>query len=190
MKTAIEQQLEEQQQVFAALRRECPAMIERIVRELTACYRRGGKILIFGSGGSAADAQHIAAELVGRFAKERRALPAVALTANTSTLTALANDYAYETVFSRQVEALGLPGDVAVGISTSGTAKNVLAALRGARQRDLLCIGLTGAGGDALAAACDVCLIVPSHNTPRIQEAHIAAAHIVCQLVEQSLFPA
>src|SRR4051794_32598553 len=139
----------------------------------------GHKVLLCGNGGSAADAQHIAAELVGRFVIERRPLPAIALTTDTSALTAIGNDYGYEHVFSRQVLALGSPGDVLVAITTSGTSKNVVAAAAAAREVGMKVIGLTGANGSAFVQACDAGVAVPSTNTARIQECHIAVGHLL-----------
>src|SRR3954447_19733786 len=149
--------------------------------------RQGGKLLLFGNGGSAADAQHIAAELVGRFLLDRAPLPALALADNGAAVTAIANDYAFADVFSRQVAALGVPGDIVLAISTSGSSPNVLAAVAEARARDMHTIGLTGAGGDALAAAVDRCIAVPADSTPRIQEAHPVVAHLLCEIVEREL---
>ncbi len=149
--------------------------------------KKGGKVMIFGNGGSASDSQHIAAELVGRFKKDRAALPAIALTTNTSILTALANDYGYEIVFAKQIEALGKKNDIAIGISTSGKAKNVILALRQAKKMGLKTIALTGGDGGELAKSADLALIVPSSVTARIQEAHITIGHIVCEMVEQAL---
>jgi D-sedoheptulose 7-phosphate isomerase len=140
---------------------------------------------LFGNGGSAADAQHLAAELVGRYQHERRALPALALTANTSTLTAIGNDYSYERVFARQLEALGSPGDVAVGISTSGKSPNVLSAMRTAKEIPVTTVGMTGMQGGDLAGLADYCICVPSEQTPRIQEGHILIGHILCEVIEQ-----
>ena len=142
------------------------------------------KVLFFGNGGSAADSQHMAAELVGRFRKERRALAAIALTTDTSILTSIGNDYGYEQVFARQIEALGAPGDVAVGISTSGNSKNVIAALKAAKKRRMITISLTGNGGGALAKISDININVPSKDTARIQETHICVGHILCELIE------
>lgn len=153
-----------------------------------ACIRsieRGGKIILFGNGGSAADAQHLAAELVGRYLRERRALPAVAITANTSAITAIGNDYCYEEVFSRQIEAIGNKGDIAFGISTSGMSRNVVRAFDTAREKGLVTIAMTGATGGALSATVDYCLCVPSERTPRIQEAHILLGHSICEIVEE-----
>ncbi|HEU4942775.1 MAG TPA: SIS domain-containing protein, partial [Gaiellaceae bacterium] len=157
-------------------------------RAIASCFRRGGKVLIFGNGGSAADAQHLAAELVGRFSTERRALPAIALTTDTSTLTAVANDLGFEQVFARQIEALGRRGDVAFAISTSGGSPNVLAAVETARERGIRVVALTGGDGGALAAAADVAIVVPSTSTPRIQECHLALEHAICEAVERLLF--
>ena len=149
----------------------------------------GHKILLFGNGGSAADAQHIAAEFVGRFQMERTPLPALALTVNTSVLTGVGNDYAYESVFSRQIEALGSAGDVAVGFSTSGKSPNVLKALAAAKAKGLVTVALTGKFGGMLQEVSRYCLCVPSDQTPRIQESHILIGHIVSQLTEMELFP-
>ena len=148
---------------------------------------QGGKLLLFGNGGSASDAGHVAAEFVGRFQRERRAYPALSLAANLSAVTAIGNDYGFEHVFTRQLEALGAPGDVAVAISTSGKSANVLAGVRAARRLGLGTIGLTGEGGDELAAEVDICLRVASGITARIQEGHILLAHVLCELVEREL---
>ena len=150
----------------------------------------GHKVLLCGNGGSAADAQHIAAELVGRFVAERRALPAIALTTDTSALTAIANDYGYDVVFARQVEALGQPGDILIAISTSGRSKNVLAAAVAARARGMKVIGLAGGTGGELAGACDVAIVAPSSDTARIQECHIAIGHVLCESVDDRVAPA
>lgn len=155
---------------------------------ITRSLKKNGKVILFGNGGSAADSQHIAAEFVGRFKKERNALAAIALTTNTSILTALANDYGYETVFARQVEALGCKNDVAIGISTSGKAKNVLFGIRQAKKMGLKTVALTGADGGELIKSADLSLVVPSSVTARIQEAHITIGHIICELVEESLY--
>jgi D-sedoheptulose 7-phosphate isomerase len=157
-------------------------------RMMVESFRKGGKVILFGNGGSAADAQHIAAELVGKFGKDRRALPALALNVNTSVLTSISNDIDYSAVFSRQVEALASPGDVVVGISTSGRSESVLEGLKAARQKDARTIGMTGLSGEPLRRAVDLCLTAPSHKTPRIQEVHITMGHIICELVERSLF--
>lgn len=166
-------------------------MVERIagVSEIvTAAFRKGNKLLLCGNGGSAADAQHIAAEFVGRFAIDRPALPALALSVNTSCVTAIGNDYGFETVFSRQIEALARPGDVVLGISTSGNSPNVLKAMSSARRMGLQTAALTGASGGKLKDAADYCICVPSSETPRIQECHILIGHIIAELAEQALF--
>ncbi len=165
--------------------------IENIIKAaklIIACYRAKGKVLIFGNGGSAADAQHIAAEFVGRFQKERPGLAAIALNTNTSILTAVSNDYGYEIVFARQVEALGESGDVAIGISTSGKAKNVIMGIRKAREMGLKTMCFSGGTGGELSKSAELSFIVPSLVTARIQEAHITIGHIICELVEDELF--
>jgi len=161
--------------------------IEDMAKLIITAYRTGGKVVLFGNGGSAADAQHIACELVGQFALKRRAFPAIALTTNTSTLTAVANDYGYNTVFSRQVEALVNEKDVVVGISTSGDSPNVVEAIEMAKKKGARTIGLIGGNGGKLAEVADLVLIVPSDSTPRIQEVHITIGHIICELVEKEL---
>ena len=163
----------------------CAEPAAAAARAIASCFRRGGKVLLFGNGGSAADAQHIAAELVGRFSTDRRALPAIALTTDTSTLTAVANDLGFEQVFARQIEALGQRGDVAFAISTSGGSPNVLAGVGAARERGLRVVALTGGDGGALAATADVAIVVPSTSTPRIQEGHLALEHAICEAVER-----
>jgi D-sedoheptulose 7-phosphate isomerase len=155
-----------------------------VVNTVTKAFKKGHKIIFFGNGGSAADSQHMAAEFVGRFQKERRALPAIALTTDTSILTALSNDYGVEIIFSRQIEALGRKGDIAVGISTSGNSKNVIAGIRKAKALGLTTVSLTGCRGGKLAKVTDISLIVPSEKTARIQESHICMAHAICELVE------
>lgn len=171
----------------AAALRGLAVEIARAAGLVTEVLAAGGKVLLCGNGGSAADAQHIAGELVGRFLKERKPLPALALHANTSVLTAIGNDYGFEEAFARQVAALGRPGDVLVAISTSGSSQNVLRAAEAAREKDMKVIGLTGAGGGNLKELCDLCLCVPSPSTPRIQEMHVLIGHIICQLVEDAL---
>lgn len=151
---------------------------------IMGCLRNGGKVLFFGNGGSAADAQHLAAELVGRFVRERAGLPAIALTTDSSILTAVGNDYGFEQVFARQIQALGRPGDVAVAISTSGNSANVLEGVKEARKRNLKTIGLTGKDGGTLAQQADVAITIPSTSTARIQECHIAIGHLFCELVD------
>jgi D-sedoheptulose 7-phosphate isomerase len=161
--------------------------IARVVDLLDAAFASGRKLLVFGNGGSSADAQHLAAELVGRFVKERRALPALALTTNQAVLTAWSNDYSFEDVFARQIEALGTPGDVAWGISTSGRSPNVVKGLQRARAGGLKTIGLTGAGGEGLRDVCDVLLAVPLSETARIQEVHLVTYHAVCAALEERI---
>ncbi len=162
--------------------------VARASEELVTALRQGNKVLLFGNGGSAADAQHIAAEFVGRFAFDRPALPALALTANSSTLTAISNDYGFDRVFSRQIEAVGRPGDVAIGISTSGNSPNVLDAVLAARKNGLRTIALTGGTGGKLRDKVDYCICVPSKETPRIQECHILIGHIISDLAEVEIF--
>ena len=147
----------------------------------------GGKLLIAGNGGSAADAQHIAAELTGRFLRERKPLPALALHANSSALTAIGNDYGYEHVFARELAAHARPGDVLLAISTSGGSKNILRAIEEARQKSVAVIGMTGESGGAMRTACDLCLCVPSKSTARIQEIHIMIGHTICELLEEGM---
>lgn len=160
------------------------AVLEQIARAMSASLRIGGQILWCGNGGSAADSQHLAAELVGRFRRERRGLPSIALSTNTSILTAIGNDYGYDRVFSRQVEAIASRGDVLVGISTSGNSQNVIAAMETARLMGVVTVAFTGAGGGKMASAADYLVEVPSSDTARIQEAHILAGHLVCDWVE------
>lgn len=161
-----------------------PAQIVKIAGILNECLNKGGKILICGNGGSAADAQHFAAELSGRYKKERTALAGIALTTDTSALTAIGNDYGFEYVFSRQIEALGNEKDVLIGISTSGQSPNVLEAFKKAKERKMICIGLSGKGGGAMSELCDINLVVPSNDTARIQEMHILSIHSICQLID------
>jgi D-sedoheptulose 7-phosphate isomerase len=158
--------------------------IKNSAKSVKECFEKGGKLLVFGNGGSAADAQHMVAEFVARFKKERKALPAIALTTNTSTITALGNDYTYDIVFKRQVEAFAKQGDVVLGISTSGTAKNAIEALKQAKAQNALTIALTGKDGGELSKYADISIIVPSTVTACIQESHIMIIHIICELVE------
>jgi D-sedoheptulose 7-phosphate isomerase len=164
-------------------------VVAEVADAIAAAFRGGNKLVLFGNGGSAADAAHTAAEFVGRYARERAALPAVALGENVSSVTAISNDYAFEHVFARQVEGLGAAGDVAVGISTSGGSANVVAGLEAARAKGMVTVGLTGADGGAVAGTCDHCVRVPAEDTPRIQEGHILVLHVLCELVEAELFP-
>jgi D-sedoheptulose 7-phosphate isomerase len=183
----VRQQLNESARVKQALaEREVDRIIEMADR-IISCVRQGGKVLFCGNGGSAADAQHLAAEMVGRFGRDRPPLAAVALTTDTSVLTCLSNDYGFEDVFSRQVAAHGRRGDVLVGISTSGASENVLRAVHTARRLGLVTLVLVGAKGGPLAEAADLTLQVPDENSQRIQEAHIAAGHIILDLLEREL---
>lgn len=151
------------------------------------CLKKDGKVIVFGNGGSASDSQHIAAELVGRFKRDRSALAGIALTTNTSIITSLANDYGYDVVFSRQVEALGKKNDVVLGISTSGKAKNVILGIKQAKKMGIKTVALSGSDGGEVVKLADVSLVVPSKVTARIQEAHITIAHIICEMIEQEL---
>ncbi|MGC8705387.1 MAG: D-sedoheptulose 7-phosphate isomerase [Athalassotoga sp.] len=153
--------------------------------KMAEALKDGKKILVCGNGGSAADAQHIAAELVGKFMKERIALPAIALNTNTSVITAIGNDYSYDDIFSRQIEAFSNAGDILIGISTSGNSKNVLKAFEVAKQRSIMTIALTGQSGGKMKDMVDVLINVPSNLTPRIQEAHITIGHIMCEIIEE-----
>ena len=155
-----------------------------VSNEIAQALGNGKKILICGNGGSAADAQHIAAELVGKFMKERRALPAIALNTNTSVITAIGNDYSYDDIFARQVEAFGTSGDILIGISTSGNSKNVLKAFEIAKKISIMTVALTGQSGGKMKEMVDICINVPSSLTPRIQEAHITIGHIMCEIAE------
>lgn len=186
--TRIRTQLLESAAVKQQTAELCAQDIARAASVVADTFRRGGKMLLCGNGGSAADAQHIAGELVAKLARERPALAAIALTVNSSLLTALVNDGDPERVFARQVEALGQRGDVLLAISTSGNSANVNQAARVARERDLQVIALTGKGGGQLASLADVSVVIPSENTQRIQEGHIAVGHILCDLVEVALF--
>lgn len=166
---------------------ECGRAIVEAASVVAECLQAGGKILFCGNGGSAADSQHLAAEFVGRFIQERRALAALALTVNTSVLTAVGNDYGFEQVFSRQIQALGCRGDVAVGISTSGQSPNVIAAMREARRLGIKTIALSGKDGGALAKCVDIPIVVSATNTARIQECHLTIGHLICELAEKDV---
>jgi D-sedoheptulose 7-phosphate isomerase len=168
-----------------------PALVDAIARlanEVVDAVRAGRKVILFGNGGSAADATHIAAEFVGRFAFDRDPMPALSLSDNVSAVTAIGNDYAYDLTFARQVKALGSPGDVAIGLSTSGSSPNVLNALRVARENGILSAAFTGAKGAKMAQLADVAIVIPSGSTARIQEGYMLCAHIMCEVVEQTLF--
>lgn len=167
---------------------ECLTTIADIAEKIIECYRADSKVIIMGNGGSAADAQHLACELVSKFMLKRRALRAIALSVNTSVLTAVGNDYGFNQVFARQIEAWARPGDVVVGISTSGNSENVVAAMEQAKEKGAFTVAFTGESGGKLAPLADICFKVPSSSTPRIQEAHITAGHIICDMVEKALF--
>jgi D-sedoheptulose 7-phosphate isomerase len=158
--------------------------IENAIKLILDSINNGGKLLLFGNGGSAADSQHIAAEFVGRFKLERKAMPALALTTNSSILTALSNDYGYEASFKRQIESLGAKGDIAIAISTSGNAKNVIEAVKTAKEKGISAIALTGRDGGKLSQVCDISIIVRSQDTARIQETHILIGHIIAEIIE------
>jgi D-sedoheptulose 7-phosphate isomerase len=165
------------------------SLVAETATRMAAGLRDGRKVLLFGNGGSAADAQHIAAEFVGRFIPDRIPLPAISLATDTSALTALGNDYGYNAVFSRQVQALGNPGDIAIGISTSGNSPSVVEALEVARRKNLFTIGFTGEGGGKMLGKADVLFCVPTKMTPRVQETHITLGHVLCELIDRELFP-
>src|SRR5262245_15471719 len=181
--------LEESARVKQAAAAQLAEPIARAGEWIAAAYRAGGKTLLFGNGGSASDAQHIAAEWTGKLGRDRPALPSIALSANTSDLTAIGNDYGFERVFARLVEAHGRAGDVAIAISTSGHSPNVIAGVEEARRRGLRTLGLLGRGGGKLASQVELALVVPSSDTQRIQECHIAIAHAIAELVDRLLFP-
>lgn len=186
MESWISNYLDSHRSVIDALAA-CAADIADAAKHCVEALGRGNKLLICGNGGSAADAQHLAAELVGRFINDRKALPAIALTTDTSALTAIANDYGYDSVFSRQVAGLAQPGDVLLAISTSGRSPSVLAACDEARKKECKVLALSGRDGGALAAMSDVAVVVPSHETAHIQECHIVVVHMLCALIEQGL---
>jgi len=183
----LRKNIESSIEVHRRLLEACLPAMQAAADALIAAYRGGRKAIFFGNGGSAADAQHLAAEFVGRYLRERPALPALALHANSSSVTAIANDYGYDRIFSRQIQALAAPGDVAVGISTSGNSKNVMEALSAARKMGVFTIGLTGAGGGCMRDLVDVLIAAPSTETPRIQECHVLIGHALCDAVEEAL---
>ncbi|WP_413465174.1 D-sedoheptulose 7-phosphate isomerase [Janthinobacterium rivuli] len=192
MKQYIQKQIEESQRVMTAMLADQPLQ-EATLAAAQACItslQNGGRILLAGNGGSAADAQHIAGEFVSRFMFDRPGLPAIALTTDTSILTAIGNDYGYEKLFSRQVQAHGNKGDVFIGYSTSGKSPNILLAFQEARARGLICIGLTGNRGGPMRELCDHLLEVPSPDTPKVQEGHLVLGHTICGLVENAIFTA
>ena len=188
MKEEIRLQLRSHCEVMAALERELTPAIEKVASLLAGAFRSGNKLLVMGNGGSAADAQHFAAEIVGRFKLERRALPAIALTTDSSILTAIGNDYGFESIFSRQVEAHASAGDVVFGISTSGNSPNVQLALKRAAEIGCRTVALLGKDGGSIKEVAEISLIVPSFDTPRVQEGHLTIIHILCDLLERELF--
>ncbi len=192
MKDYINSQIQETQRIMSAMLADDSllARVEAAAQACIDCMKGGNKVLLAGNGGSAADAQHIAGEFVSRFAFDRPGLPAMALTTDTSILTAIGNDYGYEKLFARQVQAHALEGDVLIAYSTSGKSPNVLAALEEARSRGVICICMTGNRGGPMKALCDHYLNVPSTDTPKIQEGHAVLGHILCGLVEEALFKA
>ncbi|NNE68636.1 MAG: D-sedoheptulose 7-phosphate isomerase [Pyrinomonadaceae bacterium] len=179
--------MSEHLKVFESLSETCAESIDETAELIAEALLNGSKVLICGNGGSAADAQHIAAEFVGRYEKERRSLPAIALTTDTSALTAISNDYGFESVFVRQVEALAKPKDVLIAISTSGNSPNITSAVMKAREIGCKTIGLTGADGKKLASLCDSAVLVPSKRTSRIQECHSAIGHIWCEIIDHRI---
>jgi len=180
-------ELEDSIQVKTRVLEEQISILNDIVQLLVQTLKEGKKVILFGNGGSAADCQHIAGELVNRFRQDRQALPSIALTTDTSVLTSIANDSSFSEVFSRQIEALGQKGDVAIGISTSGNSPNVLKGIQAAREKGMNTVGFTGHDGGNLRDSVDICFQVPSLSTPRIQEVHITVAHIICELIEQEI---
>lgn len=187
MKELIISKLRESAELKLRLAKESIKEIEEAAEIIQRAIKSGGKILIFGNGGSAADSQHIASEFVNRYQKERRALPAIALTTDTSILTSIGNDSSFDDIFSRQIEALGRKGDVAWGISTSARSPNVIKALEFAKSQGLKTIGFTGGDGGKIKRIVDCCVNVPSSSTPRVQELHITIAHIICELIEEAI---
>jgi D-sedoheptulose 7-phosphate isomerase len=183
----VRSRIEESIRVKQALLKEAPLLLD-LARLWSQVIERGNQVIFFGNGGSAADAQHLVCELAGRFYLERRAVAAISLTVNTSSLTAIGNDYGYEQIFSRQLEGIARPGDAAVGISTSGNSPNVLLAVEKAHTMGLTTIGFTGRKGGQLRERCHYWLGIDSEETPRIQEGHILAGHIICELTEKTLF--
>jgi len=189
MNDKIRQRIEESISTKQKLLAQCLPQIEKAADLLVKAYQAGNKAVFFGNGGSAADAQHIAAELVGDYLKRRRALMALALHTNTSTLTALGNDYGYDQVYSHQIEGLCKKGDVAVGLSTSGNSPNVLLGVQAAKKMGVATIGLLGKDGGKIAKEVDIAIIVPAQSTDRIQESHMLMGHIFCEMIESAMFP-
>jgi D-sedoheptulose 7-phosphate isomerase len=190
MKKYIESKILETKELMASMLENdvLLAKIEAVSKACIKCFNSGGKILLAGNGGSAADSQHMAGEFVSRFAFDRPGLPAIALTVDTSILTAIGNDYGYEKLFSRQIQAVGNKGDILIAYSTSGSSKNVLSALAAARSLEMLTVGFTGNRGGVITDCCDYLIEVPSSDTPKIQEGHLVLGHIICGLVENEIF--
>ncbi|MDC1066086.1 D-sedoheptulose 7-phosphate isomerase [Candidatus Pseudothioglobus singularis] len=186
MQKIIKQEFSEHTKISLNTIKSVSLQIEKAAKICINSLNQGNKILLFGNGGSAADAQHIAAELVGRYITERKGLPAIALTTDSSAITSIANDFGYLKVFDRQIEALANKGDIVIGISTGGTSSNVISALKLANKIGCKSIGLSGKGGGEFNVLCDVNIVVPSEDTPRIQEMHILIGHTICQLIDQS----
>jgi len=187
IKNIIQASIDVKKQILES--EELIATIDKVVAVITSAFQNGKHVYFCGNGGSAADAQHLAAEFSGRFYIDRKALPAEALHCNTSYLTAVANDYGYDLIYSRMIEGIGREGDILVGLSTSGNSSNIVKAFETARDKKIITIGLTGITGGTMKAFCDHLINIPSADTPRIQEAHIMVGHIICQLTEQRLFP-
>ena len=190
MSDTIRAAIQESAEVKSRLLAQADPLLARIAVAMADAFRNGGKVILFGNGGSAADAQHVAAELVNRFLMDRRALPALALTTDTSILTAMSNDLGFESVFARQVQDMARPGDLVLGLSTSGNSENVIRGLHAARECGATTVGLTGRDGGQLKSVADICFCAPSDHTPRVQEVHIAVLHAVCEAVERELFGA
>lgn len=182
----IQASIDVKQQVLQ--NKELLSTVEKIIDVITNAFKKGNSVYFCGNGGSAADAQHLAAEFSGRFYLNRRALPAEALHCNTSYLTAVANDYSFDDIYSRLVDGIGKPGDVLIGLSTSGNSKNIIAAFKTAKEKGMVTVGFTGASGGKLKELSDYLINIPATDTPRIQESHILAGHIICQLVEEKSF--
>jgi D-sedoheptulose 7-phosphate isomerase len=188
MQELIKGQIADHNRIMLAVAEQLSPLVADAVEVICAALSSGKKILVMGNGGSAADAQHLAAEFIGRFKLERPSLPAIALTTDSSILTAIGNDYGYDAVFARQLEGLATAGDVVIGISTSGNSPNVLTAMKLAKEKGCVTVSLLGRDGGSIKAVSDIPLIVPCSDTPRIQEAHILIIHIICDLVEKRLF--
>jgi len=190
MQTYINNQIKDSYEVKKALLEDenLTTLIRTVAEKTVEVYQKGNKTLLAGNGGSAADAQHIAGEFVSRFYFDRPGLPSLALTTDTSILTAIGNDYGYDELFARQIQANGVAGDLFIGISTSGNSKNVIRALQACKEKGIITVGLTGQSGGEMATLCDYCIKVPSNETPRIQESHILIGHIICAVVEEVVF--